>query len=68
MPFVEIKLRKGVTTEQKEKLIKGVTDLLVSELGKDPNMTHVVIQEYEVEDWGIAGESVANRIKTAKSK
>ena len=36
MPFVNIKItREGATREQKEKLISGVTDLLVDVLGKN---------------------------------
>nr|WP_269845112.1 4-oxalocrotonate tautomerase family protein [Geothermobacter hydrogeniphilus] len=59
MPFVNIKLTTGVSTEQKQKLIAGVTDLLVRVLNKNPASTHVVIEEIDPENWGISGESVA---------
>ena len=60
MPYVNIKVtREGVTPEQKAKLIKGVTDLLVDVLGKNPATTVVVIDEVETDNWGIGGESVA---------
>ncbi|WP_419904601.1 tautomerase family protein [Kiloniella sp.] len=56
MPFVNIKVTKeGVTREQKLKLIKGVTDLLQEVLNKDPQTTHIVIDEVELENWGFAG-------------
>jgi 4-oxalocrotonate tautomerase len=56
MPYVNIKItREGATSEQKAKLIKGVTDLLVSVLDKNPATTFVVIDEVAKEDWGIAG-------------
>jgi 4-oxalocrotonate tautomerase len=56
MPYVNVKItREGATRAQKEHLIKGVTDLLVDVLGKDPATTFVVIDEVEMEDWGIGG-------------
>jgi 4-oxalocrotonate tautomerase len=62
MPYVNIKVTKeGVTADQKEKLIKGVTNLLVDVLGKNPKTTVVVIDEVDTDNWGIAGESVTTR-------
>jgi 4-oxalocrotonate tautomerase len=62
MPFVNIKVtRDGVTREQKEKLIKGATQLLVDVLGKNPATLVVVIDEVETDNWGIGGESVSTR-------
>jgi len=59
MPYVNIKItREGTTPEQKTKLIKGVTDLLVQVLNKTPATTFVVIDEVEMEDWGIGGVPV----------
>ncbi len=56
MPYVNIKVtREGVTAAQKARLIKGVTDLLVEVLNKDPATTFVVIDEVALEDWGIGG-------------
>lgn len=60
MPYIKIEVtREGVTREQKQKLIKGVTDLMTDILSKDPHLTHVVIQEVELDDWGYAGEQVS---------
>ncbi len=59
MPYVNIKVtREAVTTEQKRTLIRGVTDLLVEVLGKDPHLTHIVIDEIDTDNWGFGGESV----------
>lgn len=56
MPYVNIKVtREGVTAEQKADLIRGVTDLLVQVLDKNPATTFVVIDEVALEDWGIGG-------------
>ena len=56
MPYVNIKItREGATSTQKAALIRGVTDLLVEVLDKSPATTCVVIDEVDVEDWGIGG-------------
>jgi 4-oxalocrotonate tautomerase len=62
MPYVNIKItREGATTEQKAELIRGVTALLQSTLGKNPATTVVVIDEVDTDNWGIGGESVTVR-------
>jgi 4-oxalocrotonate tautomerase len=62
VPYVNIKVtREGVTAEQKEKLIKGVTDLLRDVLGKNPATVFVVIDEVETDNWGVAGETITAR-------
>ncbi|AZQ09792.1 tautomerase family protein [Shewanella khirikhana] len=60
MPYVNIKVtREGVTAEQKAALISGVTELLVQVLQKSPATTMVVIDEVELDNWGIGGLPVA---------
>jgi len=62
MPYVNIKITKeGATPDQKSRLIRGVTNLLVEVLGKNPQTTVVVIEEVETDNWGIGGESVTTR-------
>lgn len=57
MPYVNIKVTdEGVTSEQKRKLIEGVTDLLVDVLDKDPATTHIVIDEVHIDNWGVRGK------------
>lgn len=56
MPYVNIKVtREGVSAEQKAALIQGVTQLLVDVLNKSPATTMVVIDEVELDNWGIGG-------------
>jgi len=60
MPYVKIEVtRESVTREQKQKLIKGVTELVTDVLNKVPYLTHVVIQEVDLDDWGYAGQQVS---------
>lgn len=62
MPYVNIKItREGDTSShQKAALIEGVTQLLADILGKQPATTFVVIDEVELEDWGIGGMPVTD--------
>ena len=68
MPYVNVKItREGVTPEQKAELIKGMTDVLVRVLNKNPATTVVVIDEVAMEDWGIGGLPVEQYRKTLAS-
>jgi 4-oxalocrotonate tautomerase len=56
MPYINIRLtREGATSQQKATLIAGVTKLLVDVLDKDPATTVVVIDEVELDSWGMGG-------------
>jgi 4-oxalocrotonate tautomerase len=61
MPYVNLQITKGATREQKAEIVKEFTQTLVRVLGKNPQNTHIVIQEIEREDWGHAGTLVADR-------
>jgi 4-oxalocrotonate tautomerase len=68
MPYVNIKItREGATAKQKAEIIKGVTDVLVSVLNKDPNGTFVVIDEVELDNWGVGGLPVPEYRKRKKT-
>ena len=69
MPYVNIKITKegNVTKEQKAALIKGATDLLVNVLHKNPASTVVVIDEVDLDNWGLGGDPIlAAREKNKK--
>ena len=67
MPFVNIKITKeGATAGAKSRIIKGVTDLLVKVLNKNPHTTVVLIEEVDMDNWGIGGESVTARRQKSK--
>jgi 4-oxalocrotonate tautomerase len=68
MPIVTIQItREGTTPEQKAALIKGTTDLLARMLNKRPGLTFVVIQEVQMEDWGVDGLPAAEHRRLAVS-
>jgi 4-oxalocrotonate tautomerase len=69
MPIVTIQItREGTTPEQKAALIKGATDLLAGVLNKPPGLTFVVIQEVELEDWGVDGLPAAEHRRLAAGR
>jgi 4-oxalocrotonate tautomerase len=56
MPFVTVQItREGATRAQKAELISGITGLLKRVLDKDPATTMVVIEEVELDNWGVMG-------------
>ena len=63
MPIVNIQVTResptpgaqSVTTEEKAKLIAGVSQLLLDVLNKPLDSTFVVIEEVELENWGWGG-------------
>lgn len=72
MPYVNIKVTQeggpdgtGPTSEEKARLISGVTDLLQMVLNKDPATTFVVIEEIALDNWGMRGRQVS-RIRTER--
>jgi 4-oxalocrotonate tautomerase len=66
MPIVTIQItREATTPQQKAALIKGATDLLAEVLNKPPALTFVVIQEVEMEDWGVNGLPAAEHRRLA---
>ena len=71
MPYVNIKVTGGSeapSTEQKAELIRGVTELLSRILNKNPETTVVVIDEIDMDNWGIGGKSVTVRRAEARNK
>ncbi|HHK6066664.1 MULTISPECIES: tautomerase family protein [Neisseria] len=71
MPYVNIKVTGGneaPSAEQKAELIRGVTELLSRVLNKNPETTVVVIDEIDMDNWGIGGKSVTVLRSEARNK
>jgi len=63
MPYVNVKVTPdGVTAERKRRIIAGITEVLQTVLGKDPNLTMVVIDEVATDSWGLGGEPITARL------
>ena len=65
MPYVNVKMLKGRSVEQKNAVIAGVTKVVSEVLNKNPEATYVVIDEVDSDNWGIGGKSMTERKKNA---
>ena len=55
MVYINVQITKGASRSQKERVVKEMTETLVTVLDKKPEHIHIVIQEIAEEDWGFAG-------------
>ena len=59
MPYLKVEIAKGIASiEQKKAVIRGMTDVLVKELGRNPEYIFVVIDEVDTDNWGRKGVSL----------
>ena len=59
MPIIRVEIAKGVASvEQKKAVIRRMTDVLVEELGRNPEYIFVVIDEVDTDKWGRKGQSL----------
>lgn len=61
MPYINIRVTKEngePTAEQKAQLIEGVTELVSRVLGRNKSSTVVIIDEIDMQDYGLGGESI----------
>lgn len=76
MPMVTIQVtREGnkagtnaVTADEKAQLIEGVSQLLLDVLNKPLDSTFVVIQEVDMENWGVGGVPVQEYRRRKQAK
>ncbi len=59
MPVVTVRILEGASSAKKEELMERITLALKEVLGKNPEATHVVIEEIPAENWGIRGKAVS---------
>ena len=59
MPIVRVEVAKGVASvEQKRAVIRRMTEVMVEELGRDPEYIFVVIDEVDTDNWDRKGKSL----------
>ena len=56
MPYVNVRLTPQMTTRQSRQIVEEITATLVRVLGKNPEHTHIVIDEVDSEGWGFSGQ------------
>ncbi len=56
MPVITVQItNEGNTPGQKAELIRGMTAVIVRVLNKPPALTHVLLEEVALDNWGVAG-------------
>jgi len=58
MPVVTVEMWEGRTSEQKEKLIKGITKAF-GEIGVKPESLHIILHDVPKSNWGLRGEQAS---------
>nr|WP_321349380.1 4-oxalocrotonate tautomerase family protein [uncultured Methanoregula sp.] len=56
MPIIILKQKKGLTREQKRRIVKEFTDTLVNTTGVNPDLITILIEELDPEDIGNSGK------------
>ena len=59
MPYVNIKIAGSLSREQKDKISKGVTDVICREANKPPESVLIFIDEIERDNVAKAGKLVS---------
>ncbi|WFU06801.1 4-oxalocrotonate tautomerase family protein (plasmid) [Rhizobium sp. CB3171] len=68
MPYVKVEIAKGIATvDQKRAVIKRMTEVLVEELGRNPEYVFVVIDEVDTDNWGRKGVTLTDLWQQAKT-
>lgn len=59
MPYVNVKyVKEQVNQEQKDSLIKGLMDIIVNIMGRNPDLTVITIDEMDHANWIVGGYPV----------
>lgn len=61
MPVAQINILEGRSDEQKETLIREVTDAISRSLGAPPESVRIIISEMPKQHFGIGGQSASKR-------
>jgi 4-oxalocrotonate tautomerase len=57
MPYVNVKyVKQQVNQQQKDSLVKGLMDILMNIMGRDPNFTVITVDEIDESNWFIGGK------------
>jgi 4-oxalocrotonate tautomerase len=66
MPFVNVKLVGNQTTaDQKKAFIGGLTDLIVTIMGRDRSLTVITVDELDGAQWAVGGVTLDETPKAA---
>ncbi len=61
MPYVKVEIAKGIAdADQKRAVIRRMTEVLVEELGRNPEYIFIVIDEVDTDNWGRKGMTLTD--------
>jgi 4-oxalocrotonate tautomerase len=61
MPIVRVEIARGVASvDQMRAVIRRMTEVMVEELGRDPEYVFVLIDEVDTDNWGRKGLSLTD--------
>ncbi len=63
MPIVRIEMLPGRSQQQKDDLVKAMTETMVNIAKTSTEAVHVIITETTAEHWGIGGQTIAAKNK-----
>ncbi len=67
MPLIQVTMLKGRTPEQKQALMRELTQAAVSTINANPESIRVVLYEVDGDHFAVAGETMTER-KAAAAK
>ncbi len=62
MPFVNITMLEGRSSEKKEQLVRGVTDTIAETLGISKESVHIVLYELPKENFAHGGIPLSRKM------
>ncbi|MEE2753415.1 MAG: 2-hydroxymuconate tautomerase [Candidatus Latescibacterota bacterium] len=61
MPFVNVKMLEGRTHDQKQALVRAITEAMVDTCAAEPDGIMVVIEDIARDHWGRNGELLSEQ-------
>lgn len=61
MPIIRVEMFAGRTEQQKQALVRELTDAFVNAAGGTPESVNVVITDVDKSDWGSGGELCSDK-------
>ena len=61
MPFINIKIAKGRTLDQKRKLVRSVTEAVSESIGVAPEKIWIQIDEFDKENFATGGRVMLDK-------
>lgn len=60
MPIIKINILEGKTYEQKQKAVKGITEVCCTEFGVKPEAVRIIFNEMKKTDFAVNGKLVSD--------